>query len=106
MITKITSIISFCVILFALTDLTEQTLTADDEESRIIKELDEILRKSVDSSTNLFDAVGSIDVAVWKRPFNKNAGVPLYMKSFGKSQVSNVSIELSKLQTRSPSTGL
>ena len=54
----------------------------------------------------LFDGVGSIDVAIWKRFKSNGTLQPLYVKAFGKSQILPVLKELDKINTTKPSPGL
>ncbi|XP_057291476.1 uncharacterized protein LOC130614098 [Hydractinia symbiolongicarpus] len=70
------------------------------QDQKIIKELESILQKNV--KNQLFDGAGSIDVTVWKRNQNQSELIPIYLKSFGKSQVANISKEIVHIKTRSP----
>lgn len=69
-------------------------------EEKIIKQLDKLLQKNM--VNGLFDGIGSIDVAVWKREYNKKYLVSLYSKSYGKSQVKSIKEKLSAINTDSP----
>ena len=57
---------------------------------KIVKEFDNLLTSLVNQSTGLFDGVGSIDVAVWKRFQSNGTLKPLYVKAFGKSQIKSI----------------
>lgn len=74
-------------------------------QAKILKSFDEIFTSLVSTDDGLFDQLGSLDFAVWKRE-GTGGPVPLFSKSYGKSQVKNVSNELSKLHTSKPSGDL
>jgi len=69
-------------------------------DENIIEQLDKLLQKNM--VNGLFDGIGSIDVAVWKREYNKKNLLSLYSKSYGKSQVKSIKQELSAINTDSP----
>ena len=56
--------------------------------------------------TGLFDDVGSIDVAIWKRFKSNGTLKPLYLKAFGRSQIIPVIDKLDTVNIAKPSIDL
>lgn len=86
-------------------------ISSDDARGleQVLKDLKNLLEVNVVTDNGLFDGIGSIDVAVYKRsPIQNNTRqiTRLFLKSFGKSQVSNVATKASKIQGYTPLEGL
>jgi len=82
---------------FSLVLILRKTCTADtDNQYRALKEFEELLDSMV-ADNGLFDGVGSIDVAVWRRNMTTGETRPFFSNALGKSQVKKIAKRLVNL---------
>ncbi|XP_066926479.1 beta-lactamase-like protein 3 [Clytia hemisphaerica] len=81
-------------------------ISLNENQKIILREFDDLLNSKVDKTTGLFDGVGSIDVAVWKKDGQTQNVSPVFIRSLGKSQIKPVLENIQHVNISKPSVPL